>query len=240
MSYFQNTKFVPYKFGTSEEFTLHQNLAQYVDLIDQVRDNNSFYQKYTILDGDRPDVLSQKLYGSPKHYWTFFLLNNNIRENGWPLTQQEVIELAEKERDNTVLTTRDDLTGIFKVGSTVTGVTSAASGTIIKRRLELGQIIIEGTQSFLSTEDIQTTEDAVVNSATLVSATQEYNAVFEYTDSAGDPVDINPYNGPGAQLSIVSYTDRYIRENDDLKEIVVIKPDTIASVFEQFQDAMRE
>lgn len=239
MSYFQNIPFIPYRFGNSEDYALHQNISQYVDLIDQVRDNNSFYQKYTILDGDRPDVLSYKLYGNTKYYWTFFLMNDHLRESGWPLGTAEAIELAQKERNNTVLTSRDDLTGIFKVGSTVSGTTSGASGAVIRRRLDLGQLVIEGDQNFLSTEDIQAVENTVTNSATLVAATNEYNAIFEYQDSTGMPVDINPYAEPGAQLTPITYTDRYISQNDDLKEIIVIKPDVIASVFEQFQDQMR-
>lgn len=238
MAYFSNISFVPYKFGTSENYTLHQNLSKYVDLIDQVRDNNSFYQKYTILDGDRPDILSYKLYGSTKYYWTFFLMNDHIRENGWPFSTDRVIALVQKERNNTVLTTRDDLTGIFKVGSTVTGATSGSSGVVIKRRLDFGQIILEGSHDFLSTEDVQCIEGMDTNSVTLVGATDEYNSIFEYQDSEGLPVDIDPYIGPGAELSPITFTDRYIAQNNIQKEIIVIKPDAIGSIFEQFQNAM--
>jgi hypothetical protein len=240
MSYFQNTKFVPYRFGSSEEYAFHQDLTSYVDLIDQVRDNSSFYQRYTILDGDRADVLSQKLYGSPKYYWTFFLMNAVLRESGWPMRHQELEALTMKERHNTVLTTRADLTGVFNVGDTVTGATSAASGVVFKRNLDLGQIFVTGHQSFLSTEDVQDLTENSVSSVSLVSAVAEYNAVYEYVDVDQRPTDISPYAGPGAQLSAVTYLDRYIRENDALKDIVVIKPSAIAGIFEQFQEAMRE
>ena len=239
MSYFENTKFVPYKFGTSNEFTLHQNLGVYVDLIDQVRDNNSFYQRYTILDGDRPDVLSQKIYNSPKFYWTFFLMNDKIRESGWPLSNQGVIKLAKKERPNTVLTTRDDLTGIFKVGSTVTGETTLATGKIIKRNLDLGQIYVEGDVNFNSTENI-INENGETNIVKLVGAVEEYNAVWRYEDVNGEQIDIDPYIGPGSEVTPKTFIDRYLSENDALKDIIVIKPDAINSVFEQFQNAMGE
>lgn len=240
MPYFSNFPYVPYKFGTQESFTLHQNLTAYATLVDQVRDNNSFYQQYTILDGDRPDTLSQKLYGSTKHYWTFFLMNDKLRLNGWPLRNQEVYKLAQEERDNTVLTSREDLTGIFKVGSTVSGVTSGASGTIIKRRLELGQLFVEGDQPFVAGENIQVTENSVINTVSIVGSVIEYEAVWNYVNGDEEIVDINPYEEPGAEFAAKSYYDRYVDENDRLKDIIVIKPDAIDSVYEQFQNAMRE
>jgi len=237
MSYFQNVKFVPYRFGTSEEFTLHQNLTAYVDLIDQVRDNNAFYQTYTILDGDRPDVLSQKLYNSSKYYWTFFLLNDLIRERGWPLTIQGAVALAQKERTNTVLTTLDDLTGVLKVGATVNGNTSSAVGTVTRRRLDLGQIFVKTDDTFLSGETVTSEEDGIFNTITLSGATHEYNATWQYVNDDQEQVDIDPSIGPGAELTPVTYTDRYIAENDELKQIIVIKPDAVGAVFEQFQAA---
>lgn len=238
MSYFQNVSYVPYKFGNSENFSLHQDLGAYVDLIDQIRSNAAFYRTYTILDGDRPDNLAFKLYRNPKYYWTFFLMNDKLRERGWPLTSQKVLELVQTERNNTVLTTRDDLTGIFKVGSLVTGAFSGATGTVIKRNLDLGQLVIEGPHDFNSTEQIRGEENEVLYTATLVGASAEYNAVHHYEDGDGNWVDINPYVGPGALLSAVSYYDRYVRENDDLKDILILKQNVVQTVFDQFQESM--
>ena len=87
--YFSNFKPVYYRFGDNEPYSIFQNLTQYVDLIDQLKANNNFYQDYTIIAGERPDVTSFKLYGSPEYYWTFFLLNDKLRESGWPILRQE-------------------------------------------------------------------------------------------------------------------------------------------------------
>jgi len=238
MTYFRNFKFVPYKFGKSNEYALHQNLLQYSDLVDTVRDNVAFYQKYTIMDGDRPDTLSFKLYGSTKYYWTFFLMNNKLRERGWPLDNYSILQTVQSERANTVLTTRDDLTSIFNVGSVVAGQSSGATGTIIDRRLDYGQLIVRGIKDFISNEDITTTENGVLNSATLVGSVDQYEATWQYEDSDGLPVDVNPYASPPASYNAISYYDRYVRENDSLKDIVVIKPNSIGAVFEKFQQSM--
>jgi len=238
MSYFNNVSYVNYRFGNSTDNNLHQDISQYVDLLDTIRDNSAFYMKYTILDGDRPDNLSQKLYGDTKYYWSFYLMNDKLRLQGWPMDGYEVLRTVQEERNNTTLTTREDLTSIFKVGSVVTGNTSGEMGTIIKRRLDLGQIIVEGDHNFLPTETIRTTEDEVINSVTLVGAVEEYDSIRYYEDSENKQIDINPYEEPSALISAVSFYDHYVRQNDDLKDIVVLKPDVINTVYQQHQNAM--
>jgi hypothetical protein len=87
--YFKDIGVVNYRFGDNESSVLFNNLTQYIDVIDGLKDNISFYNKYTIVSGDRPDTLSYKLYGTTDYYWTFFLLNDHIRLSGWPVPTYE-------------------------------------------------------------------------------------------------------------------------------------------------------
>ena len=49
-----------------------------VDLYRSVRplpsflDEYSGYKFYNIKNGERPDIVSGRLYGTPRYYWTFF------------------------------------------------------------------------------------------------------------------------------------------------------------------------
>ena len=90
MPYFKNFPLTPYRFGDNATSTFFQNASLYVDLIDNISDELTFYNKETILDGDRPDTLSWKLYGTTDHYWTFFLLNPTLRETDWPKPYEEL------------------------------------------------------------------------------------------------------------------------------------------------------
>ena len=89
-SYFTHFPKVFYKFGDEVDVNISNNLSVYVDLLDQIKNEISFYETFNILDGERPDTVSQNLYGTPNYHWTLYLLNDNIRELGWPLTDQEV------------------------------------------------------------------------------------------------------------------------------------------------------
>ena len=236
MSFFTNFPKINYNFGEEVSRNAIQDLSVYVDVIDQIRDNVNFYQKYTILEGERPDNLSYKFYGTPQYYWTFFLLNENIRQQGWPISSQQVLAKAQEDYPNTVLTTRDEIFDTFTVGSTVTGQTSGVTGTVIKRNLDLGQIFIDGVKNFTSSENLVSGDDVIQ----IVSNTREYNAVHHYENSDGEYVDIDPFNGAGVDDVPVTYYERYVAENDALKNIKVIKPSSIVRVVEAYTDALRQ
>lgn len=145
MAFFRNFPRLNYRFGDELTTSLFQNISVYVDLIDQIANDGSFYQTYTILDGDRPDVVSQKLYGTTDYYWTFYLLNENIRLQGWPLTVQEIFENSKIYYPNIVITTEEDISRRFKIGDTAIqgSITNpTAKGEIIEKNLNLGQLVV--------------------------------------------------------------------------------------------------
>ena len=58
MSYFTNYPTVNYRFGNESTAVAVQDIGAYIDLIDRVKDDISFYQEYNLRDGDRPDQVS--------------------------------------------------------------------------------------------------------------------------------------------------------------------------------------
>jgi len=62
------------------------DIFKYVDVTDE-KDDLYAYEYVDILNGERPDVLSQRLYGTPDYYWTFFITNDVLKGGGmskWP------------------------------------------------------------------------------------------------------------------------------------------------------------
>jgi len=241
MSYFYNFPQTFYRFGTQKEPTVVQNLGAYVSVIDDVRDNVSFYTKYNIQDGDRPDQVSKILYGTADYYFTFFMMNDNIREQGWPLSQREIEKKSKADRNLFTLTTRDQLSQVFEPGQIVEGQSTGAIGRIVRRRLDLGQIIVERTNSakFRNDEIIRSDNGTGFDIATLVGAIEEWNSIHHYENADQEYVDVDPAQAPGAQLLPVTYFEEYKRVNDDLRAIKIIKPDSIIAVYRAFQEAMQ-
>ena len=133
-NYFKNFRFAEYKFGDNTDIDLFNNITQYVDLIDQVRNNISFTEKYNILSGDRPDVVSHKLYGTMDYYWTFYLMNEHVRLSGWPLNNDEILDQVKSKYPNRVLTTTSE------IGASATFFSS--SKVCVSDRIKLSFVLI--------------------------------------------------------------------------------------------------
>lgn len=214
MSYFENYPSIRYPFGGQSQTTVFQDIGVYIDLIDRVKDDVSFYKEYSIKNADRPDQLSQTLYETPDYYWTFYLMNDDLKLRGWPLSNQALLEKAKREYPYKVLVTRENMTGRFQIGDIIRGLSSGAHGQIIRRRPDLGQIIVkpipnpnpgpdESATAIIPFEDdedaesIRIVEDADDETAGSPSmkidrVVDEYNAKHHYENAAGDYVDIFP------------------------------------------------
>lgn len=239
MNYFKSFPSVAYKFGNQSTLDAFQDISLYVDLIDEIKDNIDFYTPYAIMEGERPDQLSQRIYGSTDYYWTFFLMNDKLREQGWPLNFIELDTLVKKELPFVTITTRNNISSTFKVGQTVSGVTSGASGIIQARRLDFGQLIISTTQTFLPNELILSSVGGTNQSAVLSTGNiLQYNSIHHWEDEDGLWVDVDPSVGTSAIYTPVTYYEKYTADNEQLRTIKIIKPQAMNSVFRSFNEAL--
>ena len=55
------------------------DIFRHVDVTTLNSENYTSYTFYDIQDGDRPDIISQKLYNTPDFYWTFFIVNDFLQ-----------------------------------------------------------------------------------------------------------------------------------------------------------------
>ncbi len=253
MLYFQDFGTLLYQFGNEEDATIFQDISRYADVIDQVKDDISFLNFHTIQEGYRPDQLSIQLYGSPIYYWTFYILNDDIRLQGWPLPNGELLEYIKKNYPNTTITTRFPFASKFKVGQTVTGGTSGASGVILRRNINLGQIVIEGDKNFSSSGELlqSTNASGVVETLTSISSSKEYLAARHYIDGSGAIIDLgvdsdvtSPTFGgllpPGAQRTERTNEETEINVNESLRSIKVIKPSLMPTLVSSYKKSIRE
>jgi len=241
MRYFDTFGTLLYKFGDEVDPTAFENISTYVDVIDQIKDSVSFLNQHTIQEGFRPDQVSIQLYGTPLYYWTFYLLNDNIREQGWPLINNELQTYIKKIFPNTVINTRDVIHNKFKVGQTVSGNTSGASGIIIRRNLDLGQIVVKGTVNFLLGGELMssTNSSGVVETITSTSNVKEYQSTAYYIDGNSEIVDVDPHTGPGGLITEQTQEDVYFNVNESLRNILIIRPELIVNVVSSFKEALK-
>ena len=141
---------------TFPDFFRHVALA-----FPKVNDGKYFYEQVRVLDRERPDQLSYRLYGNDSYYWTFFILNDKLRLGEaiqWPLSYEQLTNKLEREYDGETIVTfksrylKSILPGLtfkkdnflynkFRIGEIVTGDKSGVSGVIANIRPEFGQIV---------------------------------------------------------------------------------------------------
>tara|TARA_Y100000114_G_C11748270_1_gene322811 strand:+ start:66 stop:803 length:738 start_codon:yes stop_codon:yes gene_type:complete len=244
MTYFSSFPTTPYNFGDETSADLFRNITLYSDVIDQIRDESTLYEEYTILENERPDQLAYRFYNNADYHWTFYLMNAKLRERGWPLSNNEVLRYAKAKYPNTTITTESKLVEFptfFKTGDTVEGRSSGASGKIVHKNFDLGQLVIDttGTVTFITGENIETSGTNELVFAKSVE--DEYLAAHHY-ESGGEYVDIlNDSGVPSLSLTRLEKTvlDELHRQNDDLKQIKVIKNQFINQIVSSFKEALR-
>ena len=203
-------------------------------------DATTVYQEYYIQPGERPDQVSQKLYNTPEFHWTFYLMNDNIREGGWPQAPNKIFDQATTTYGSRVITTRTKLTDKFKVGQTITGASSGATATIDRRLLDLGQLFLKDvTGTFTASENVNSVNAAGATEVITVQSFEfQYNAAHHYENADGSYADIDPEVGPGGLLTEVTWLDRIQKVNTANREIKVLKAGVVNDIVKAFRDAV--
>ena len=183
MNYFENFPLSYYSFGTDEAPVVFQNLTTYLDLIDQIKDQTSFYEVHNIIDGERADTLAHKLYGDSRYYWTFFLMNEKLRRSGWPLSEQNLRAVAAQNYPHWTITTQVNISASdFIPGNKIRGNASGTTGTIVEVNLELGQLVVDTT-------GYETRRSAdFLSGMPFFTLQQEVGTGFYYIDLADIPI----------------------------------------------------
>jgi len=243
MPHFTNFPSVLYRFGNELDPVIFQKLGTYVDIIDQVKDDITVYADYTVLDGERPDILSYKIYDDIRYYWLFYYVNDHIREEGWPLSAQEVFDQMEKYYPHQFIRTFDNwFKSDFKLGNRATGKKSGAFGDIVQTHPDLGQIIVnvENSFSFQRAEVVEAGFGFFNPDTINVQFTgKQYNAVHHYEDANGNYVDIDPLQPDPSNVTPITFSERFIEENEKRRRIRIIKPDVINQIYSEFNKALK-
>lgn len=260
MNYFKDFRKIFYYFGDEwekpgiegiPEISYVQDFTQYAEVIDQVREALYFSEKYSILENERPDQVSYKFYRSPDYHWTIYLMNEHIREKGWPLSLKRFNEVVARDYPHQFIGVQADISNVMLQGDVIYGDLSGAKGTILRRNVDLGTMVIDTSKSpikqFRKGEKIRISLQAPGHSSSNVPSTGylevaetsfEYNAPHHYENSNGEYVDIDPTAPRPAIYNEVTYLNRYERLNAEQKDINVIQPEYIRKISSAFKKAL--
>jgi hypothetical protein len=186
------------------------NLTSKFKFDSNFKENSIVYYEYTVSDGETPEVISDKLYGSPEKHWIILALNDIVHPQlDWPLEQKSLISFIDKkykERANTA--------------NGQTGINWAQSN--YKEHFVTETITVTTTGS--STISInQITEQVYANTT---------DTTESYTIFANTVVEVSKIK------SRKTYFDYEIDNNESKRSIKILKNEFVSRVEEEFRNLL--
>lgn len=202
MAFFKQFPNIDYDLRKDGSIMKMVNIFRSVRPLQNFVDNPSLYKFYEIKNGERPDVVSHRLYGTSDFYWTFFVVNEFLHDGYkvWPMSQEQVYEYIKQHYEGYAVTTRpymqldsdgirrenvDSVAGNFQIGEEILGATSGARGTLTKKNVDMNQLIIQNMQNnnaFSGNGAADNNNYELLQGQTTDDSVQSYE-VFKYADA---------------------------------------------------------
>jgi hypothetical protein len=228
--YFSGINNVAVDVDGSGNVDILKNLTARAKVSDALLNSGGFYQTITVQDGERPDILSKRLYNNESFHWTFLLLNPQIKNiwDDWPMGSAQLLDYVTNKYQYLAADTDDDLNNKFTVGETVTGSVSGAKGVVKEIHVNLGYVTIELTSGTF------TITGETINGATSGSAAacnfikSEAYAPHHHKDTSGVRVRRSNVTVP---YTLLDYETAIMDQN---RQVKAIKPEHINTVANAF------
>ena len=258
--YFEKFPKILYDFniGSNIEYKVVTDVTRNVRILKEILSNITLYDEYDIRDGDTPEIIADKFYGSPMYHWIVMMTNERYDYvNDFPLP---IFELEKHIEDVYGFTS-------VQFNAADTAIVSLATNTIYKAHVfQTGDQIVYHTEDntaigglinnktyyaiFLTDSQFklaETRQKALalqeINLTSLSSGTNifklnnQYN-VHHYEDANRNIVPeiyINVY-GISEQTYPVSNYEYEDRLNESKRRIKIISPQLLARVLQSFEE----
>jgi hypothetical protein len=233
--YFQNFPLTKYDIFYDGQKTDVVDIFRIVKVKNQFKDNITYYTYYNIQDGERPDVVSSKLYGSTQYFWTFFMINDGLVNyySDWPLSNQDLQELILQKYRGVVLTTDEDISTKFTKNTVFEGLISGARAKLIDKDPNLGLLRVEIISGkFVANEIIR---DSLSNEFIIIKGQIDFaDSIHHYENANGKYV-----NKGTLGATPITNKEYEFNVNDAKTQIKVLRPAYVQVIADQFIDQIK-
>jgi len=230
--YFDSIRNVIIDVDGSGNLDTMKNLTAKAKVSDSLINNTGYYETVEIQDGERPDIMSKRLYNTEDFHWTFLLLNPQIKNiwDDWPMKYSQLVEYCTEKYQYLAADTDDDLNEKFILGETVTGQVSNATGILKEIHVNMGYLVIElKTGTFTITGETISGLNSQDNVECGFIKSQAYAPHHHVDDSTDEWV---PRRSAGTTpFTYIDYESTVTEQNRQLK---VIKPQYVRRLARHF------
>jgi hypothetical protein len=175
------------------------------------KENSVVYYDYIVRDGETPEIIADKLYGSSEKHWIILLINEIVHPQiDWPIEHNSLIKLIDNKYES-----------FADVANNETG-------------LEWSQSNIK---EYYVTEEIKNLSDnsttISINQITSAVYANTINTVENYTLSNNVTVSVSKTK------STKTYYDYEIENNENKRNIKILKNEFIPTIEEEFKNLFK-
>lgn len=201
-SYFPKTI---YNLDNSNSLDAVTNLMNGFSFDESLTENSILYYEYTVADGETPEMLAHKIYGSVEKHWVILKLNGVVDvKTDWPLSQKNLMEVINnKYANNGILTSQ-------------TGYQWAFNTTHSYYKIETRTLVASGEKVI---DTIQIDANTYANVIT---------SSIQYTLPDNNVVQID------TTRNLKTYYQYEVDLNESKRNIKVLKPEFVPSVTDEF------
>jgi len=88
MEYFETFPKLYYDIAGDGNYKLITDILRRFKVRNRIQEDTVMFDKYEVTDGEKPEDVSMKFYGTPYHHWVILSMNNiKDRFYEWPLSQ---------------------------------------------------------------------------------------------------------------------------------------------------------
>jgi hypothetical protein len=96
--YFEKIPFTGYDIDGSGESRVAVDILQRAKIRDLLLNQSLVFYTYDVKDGETPEIISHKYYGSSQHHWVILLANDIVDPYfDWPLSYDNLISTIRKK-----------------------------------------------------------------------------------------------------------------------------------------------
>ena len=172
----------------------------------------TMYYKYDISDGETPEIIADKLYGSPEKHWIILSVNNiKNPQFDWPLRYNDLTKYIDiKYRGATYANT----------ANTGTGLSWSKSHTHSYYRTEK-RVMPSGSDL---------TETIIIDAATFANTNTTSTVVYTLYDSSNVTITTTK--------SSISYYEYEIEANEEKRTIDILRPEFVKTFDQEFRNTI--
>lgn len=212
-NFFPKTSY--YKSKDSTSLDIVTNITSRFNFDDRLKQNASTYYKYKIKDGDTPEILASKIYGSPEKHWIILAMNNIVDPlYEWPLGQRTIGKFIEAKYSSSSY-----------ANTAYTGVTGLEWAT-------------NNTQAYYKVEKRTDTSTGLYREDRIrLDANTYANVVISdtnYTLEDGTPLRIV------VSKETKTYYEYETELNENKRNITILKPEFVIDIEAEFKNVMKD